>query len=485
MTETYRNHPVALLKNIFVVLIIMFVITIGMSGSLELIAVMCVITVILCLLMVVFWLKTTITFGPNEAIVEFDFIYKKRKTIPYKKVAAVNVVRDVFDRIFGTTRLNININSSSNAATPEASFVFKADLAEQLKEELTSKLFQEQEEEKHSDYESLISLSMKDSVLHGFIGVSTYQFMFAIAMIAYSVFSAVFLEGSGIVGALVLLFVGEIIPVFFVILKYGNFKVYRVNDQIHLQHGIIQNYTSKFDVNRINAIRIKRTFFARLIGKSSLEAEVVGINAVSDDTHPLLCILAENEKIDALIKQLVPEFINEPPMVKQPKKAMRPLLVRATVGALATLIIMAYPCYWMYTYGQTEITGLSAIGITAITYALLIGAVVVMGLFYYGAHISYRIKEFGLGKDMFNLVNGLLDREILIMQYDRVQIVDVSASIFVSKLGLARCTIKLLSSEGYRSIKSGFFEKTELDKIGETMMQRLRTGEYRYDKNSI
>ena len=488
MTEpALRNHPTMLVKNILLVVVIMFFVLLSTSttGYLPAMLIIAVVTVLLSLIMVLYWARTTITFTEDEAIVESNVFYKKKKTIPYKKIASVNVVRDIFNRIFGTTTLSININSSQNAAVPEASFVFEAGLAEQIRNELTSRLFDEKTPEEGETYESLISFTNKDVVLHSFFGTSTYQLLFAIAMVAYSVISVMFLEGTGIVWSLILLVIGEIIPVGFTILKYGNFKVYRINDQIHLQHGILQKYVSKFDVNRINAKRIKRTYFARFMGRSSLEAEVVGINAVADEVHPLLCLMADNEKIEALIKELVPEFIHEPEMEKQPRKARLPILMKASVGSIITILIMAYPCYWMYLNGTTLMQEYSSLEEMLLRYTLIVATlVVVLGLFY-AAHVSFKIREFGMGKDMFNMVNGLLDREIMIIQYDRVQITEVAAGLMPRRLGLARCTVSLLSSQGYRNIRSGYFDRDTLYQIGEMMLQRLRDGEYRYMKNSI
>lgn len=487
MTEpvAMRNHPTVMIKNIFLVCLIMFFISLSFIGYTPGMIAMVIVTIVLSLLMVLFWARTTIEFTEDEAIVESNVFYKKKKTIPYKKIASVNVVRDVFNRIFGTTTLSININSSRNASVPEASFTFEAGLAERIRGDLSARLFDEPSLEEQEAQESLITISNKDVVLHSFIGVSTYQFLFAIAMIVYSVISIVFLDGTGIWWSLMFLVVGEVIPVIFTIFKYGNFKVYRINDQIHLQHGILQKYVSKFDVNRINAIRIKRTFFARLIGKSSLEAEVVGINAIADETHPQLCLMCENEKILALIKELVPEFIHEPEMIKQPKTARLPLLAKAGAASLITLLIMAYPSYWMYLNGETVIEDLSSFEMFMMKY-LLIGATVILVLtFFYAAHVSFRVREFGLGKDMFNMINGLLDREIVIIQYDRVQITEVAAGMLPRRLGLAKCTVSLLSSTGYRNIRSGYFDRDTLYKVGDIMLQRLKDGEYRYDKNSI
>jgi putative membrane protein len=395
------------------------------------------------------------------------------------------VVRDIFNRIFGTTTLSININSSSRASRPEANFVFSTALAEQIRDRLTSNIFEEPKTDGPLVLESLVNLSMKDSVLHGFIGTSTYQLVYAVALLAYSVFSAIFLKNSGILIALFLLVAVEVIPVFFIILKYGNFKVYRINDQIHLQHGIIQNYTSKFDVNRINAVRIKRTFFARMLGKSSLEAEVIGINAVSNDVTPTLCILADDDKIEQLIRQLVPEFIHDPEMMKQPKRARSPLLMKAAIGTALILAVAAYPAYWMCLNGGTLFSDLDSVEILLLEYAPAAAVAVSILLIFWSAHVSMRVREIGLGKDRFNLINGLLDRQILIIQYDRVQITAVSAGPMPRRLGLAKCTISLMSSAGYKNIRSGYFDRDELYRIGDTMLERLKDGTYDYGRNSI
>ncbi|MDR1690882.1 MAG: PH domain-containing protein [Candidatus Methanoplasma sp.] len=486
MTDvTYRNHPTVMIRNILIIGFVMLYISFSARGSSAMLIGVVVLFALLCIFVVLFWAKTTITFGPNEAVVNINVLYKRKKIIPYKKVASVNVVRDIFNRIFGTTTLNISINSSRNAAVPDARFVFDSALAEQIRDKLTSDLFgEEPAEEDSSPKESLVDLSMKDSVMHSLFGISTYQLLYAIGLLAYSVFSTLFFESSGVFLALILLIIGEVVPTVFNILKYGNFKVYRINDQIHLQHGIIQNYVSKFDINRINAIRIKRTFFARMIGKSCLEAEVVGINAIANDVTPLLCILTDEDKIEALIKQLVPEFIHHPEMMKQPKEARIPLLVKSVFGAMLTIAIMAYPCWWTYSLDDVELSGLSPLEALLFRYALTVVAVAAIAVIFFAAHTSLKVREFGLGSEMFNLVNGLVDRKTTIIQYDRVQITKVSAGPMPRRLGLAKCTVSLLSSQGYKNISSGYFRKEELYKIGEVMLQRLKDGTYRYEKNS-
>src|SRR5690554_6205796 len=59
------------------------------------------------------WKLTTIRFNEAEIVVERNTLFKMKKTLPYTKIASVNVNRGIINRLFGTSRLQININSGS------------------------------------------------------------------------------------------------------------------------------------------------------------------------------------------------------------------------------------------------------------------------------------------------------------------------------------------------------------------------------------
>ena len=88
-----------------------------------------------------------------------------------------------------------------------------------------------------------------------------------------------------------------------------------------------------------------------------------------------------------------------------------------------------------------------------------------------------------MGKDLFTFVNGIIDRETSIISYDRVQIIEIRSSHIARHFGLAKCKISLLSSMGERNIMSGYFPETELSKVSDRIMDRLRDGEYDYRLN--
>lgn len=485
----YRNHPTVMIQNtILLVVILGFIIISFMKDSNVPIGAtyfILAIFIIWELLVFISWKRTTITFESDQAIVESNVFYKKKKTIPYSKIASANVVRSVFNRIFGTTRLQININSSHNAAIPEASFVFKKDLADQIRTELMSGIFkQEYKTENENSFESVLKFKGSDAILYGVIGGSSWSFLYALFFGAFSLISVIFTSGGGLIISLMMLLVSSLIPMVSLIFRYYNFKVYRLDDKIHLQHGLIETYRTSFEVKRINAVRVRRPYFARLLHRCCIEAEVVGINAIGKETTPLLCLLIKEEQLDEAMKALVPEFMRDIKTHVQPETAKFPLVSKTTYVMIAWVILMAYPYWWIYTYTGT-IGNLPDYSVTVLKYLTIVGTAAVVALFYFGAFVSYKKREFGMDDEMFVLINGILDRETLTVQYDRVQITDVFATPMSRRFGLARIDISLLSSAGAKTVRSGYFDEQELSMISNKIMERLADGRYDYKATEI
>ena len=466
----------------FILLCILFTVILGapFEGVIIFLAALALVFIFI----VVYWAKTTIVFTSGEAIVESNVFYKKKKNIPYSKIASVNTVRNIFNKIFGTTTLSIHINTSRNPKIPEARFVLNASLAEAIKKDLTTKIFKQKEETYYDEHESVIKFTHAEVILHSFFRMPTLQTSFGFAMIAYSIISAIFFEGSGIVYSLTFVALAQTIPVIMTIMKYINFKIYRIDDQIHIQYGMLQQYEMKFDVGRINAVRIRRPFFARLMGRSCLEAEVVGLTANSKESIPLLCLMSKRTEIERVIRELVPEFIYEPSLDKQPTESKYPLLMKASVGSVLSVIILAYPIYWLYFNADT-IGNLTNLEIVILQYILILALILAIVFLFYAAHVSSHVKAFGKGEELFTVINGILDREIITMQYDRVQIFEVGGGQLTTRLGLARGSIYLLASEGSKTIKTGYFSRDSLNEVSDIMLDRLKGGKYSYKKSKL
>ncbi len=497
MSEMYKNHPTVMIQNLFSFILIYGLISFSMYGQIggeeeaPLLMIQLLIAAIFVLLFVgtIFsWKLTSMTLTEQEVLVKKEFIFKKTTVIPYEKIASVNVDRTFWNRVFGTTTLKININSSTNANVPEAVFVFKTELAEDLRTELMAHMFgteTKHTKEEESQEVPYLSFGPWDSVKYGLIGGSTFQSIMGLIFGTYSVISILFLEGDGLLSGLFMLFLTSGITAISTILRLYNLRVYRNGDTIRLQHGAIQNYRTSFNINRINAVRIRRPLIARLFHLSCIDAEVIGLAGEGDSSDPKLTLLIKDSEVSKVISDLIPEFIEEIEEKKQPTKSFIPMMLRTSTYCLLFAIIMAYPCYYGYTYVPEMMYGMNPMDELLIKYQAIAITVLTILLGYAFSIMSYKINRFGLGEDKFVIVGGIVDRKKVVMQYDRVQISEVYASPVFRRAGLAKCKISMMSSMGAKTQYTGYYSREDLERISEIMMERLSDGRYDYRKTTL
>ena len=158
-----------------------------------------------------------IRFNETEVVIERDTLFKLKKVLPYSKIAAVNISQGLVNRIFGTSKLMININSGHNAIVPEASLTFKREVAERLRSEMSRHLY-DQGLPAEEDMRSIVSFSTKDVVIHSLFSVPTSQTLLGGAFLANSVlemYNSVTTEmgaGGTAIPSLFMFFLLQIVP---------------------------------------------------------------------------------------------------------------------------------------------------------------------------------------------------------------------------------------------------------------------------------
>ena len=75
------------------------------------------------------WRKTWITLDGNLIIIERNTLNRLHNTIAVENLSAVNVERNLFERIVGTARIKMDTNSMTTADKTDVSLVFREDKA--------------------------------------------------------------------------------------------------------------------------------------------------------------------------------------------------------------------------------------------------------------------------------------------------------------------------------------------------------------------
>ncbi|MBR6213261.1 MAG: PH domain-containing protein [Candidatus Methanomethylophilaceae archaeon] len=483
-SRVYRNHFTIVVQSMVSILImlgIMGLVGSASSGGVFLgnpaIWIVAVVGIVYVFISIRIWMKTTFTFGPTEIVVVKDTFFKNTSRIQYSKLASVNVRRSFINHIFGTTTLLFNVNSSVNSMSAEATLTLEKDEADRLREMVSAKIFQKQmviEEDKME--ETLVDVSNFDVILHGFFGQPTRSSILGLVFLAYSIITMFVGEGSSLLGWLMFGFT-SIIPWIRTILRYYNYRIYRIDDTITVESGLINKYRSSFNIKKVNSVRIREPLLARAMGKSLLEAEVVGL--ADNEGLPLLCPLKNRKIVDSLTKQLVPEFIFDSNHQTQPKESLVPTMTYKILWA-AVFLAVGITLYFFVTLNYdigsknyAEYILYAAVAMLAVVIPILL---IVHGI------LAQKNREFEMGQETFLFIIGAYDRQREYIRYDKVQMCDVTSGPVQRMFGVGTCNVRLMSAQGFRGIRSGLFRRDELELIGKEVMDRIRDGRYDYRK---
>ncbi|MCQ2069684.1 MAG: PH domain-containing protein [archaeon] len=476
--RTYRNHPSVVLKNILVVVFVFGFMVFGFTedtGYLETaLAVYAALVAGMSALFVRWWMKTTYTIGEQGIEVDVDTLFKRHKFVQYSKIASINVYRGILNRVFGTTVLLFNINSSVNSNRAEASICLKSDIADALRNELNSRLFEKEvtvEEDRH--IESMIRVSNLDIIVHGLIGQPTGAFVWGMLFLAYSVYMLRENIASGAVTSMVMFALTTGIPWIRTIMQYYNYRVYRVGDTITVESGMLSTFRFTFDVGKLNSVYFSEPLFARMVGKTALVAEVVGV--AGSDGKPLLCPLKKRSEVMDLFSRLVPEMDIGGGSEHEPVEAFWPQVMKAFVysgisigiGALAeaviraNLVLDAMDEQWMLLLGT-------------------VFYVVIPVLLIFHAVLAHRNRDLCLGDELVRFTVGGYDKTTEIVRYDKIQFCGTEEGPLQRCFGLATCRMNLVSAMGVKECRTGMFGKELLERIPAETMARIQDGRYDY-----
>ena len=457
MSEPYRNHPSVLVKNVGVMLIVGVIVVMSTGSYLW-----AVLFVALAAVSFIAWARTTMTVYEDHLVVESRIISVKTRTIQYDKVASVNEVKGVFGRIFGWTSLRININSSQNYARPEVIFVLPDDDASEIAAIIKSGRAAVDdtpdtaiEEEYVPDIQPAFSFGFLDAILFGVFGTDTVKLFAAVFWAAITVITFIFSAEFSIFS--ILMFVSSgLFPIIGSIIRHGNFRVYRIGNKIRQVHGMLTVYDTTFELSRVNAVCVKRSLFARMIGRCCIQAEVVGINAEQNSTTPTITMLILESQLPRAMDTLFPEFASDCEMSRQPSGYLNLIMFR-TLYLTLVLAAAAFLAAYLWIRGEPDSGSALAIPVCASAAA----ATAVLSFVYW--YLSYRIFELGEDGRFIVSTTGVIDRSTYVVHYPKVQITSTRASPRARRNGIARCTLSLLSAGGHTKIGCGFFESERLD----------------------
>ena len=411
------------------------------------------------------WRKTVFFIKGDNFVYERHTMNARLTTLPIENIATVNAERNVFERLVGTAKVKIDINSASTAGKTDFVFILRADKAEQLKNELLAIKRRcmgdhyKEEEVSEKPRKRIAHFDYKGALRHKLMGLPIMNMLTTYSII---LIAPIFTRNSdNIKKALIsvgVILLTRLANVVWGTLNLGDYTVECDDAGVHINYGMMKKSAYNFGYEKINGLVIKRPLLARLFGYCSLEVAVVGMGNERNEV-PLLCLMVKEAQAQEIIKQCVPDFVPEGQVYKYSKAGIVMALWTALKRTVFSLPVLFFNINHKY-----------------LICGLVFGISFVTKLFEY---ISQSISYDG---ERFMYTKGFFDRKTGILRFADVQRMRTRTNFLISSMNAANLNMTILSSGSFRSHSIGFFDAEHFDKVAELVVSHRDTSNDYYRK---
>ncbi|WCM71183.1 PH domain-containing protein [Clostridium perfringens] len=297
---------------------------------------------------VVKWFNTSILIEENFLIYREGALLKEEMVIPLRSISLIELERNIIYRIFKLRKIKIDSVYPSSKKNAEIIMVLKKKDLESLYGNLSYRMrnliHDEIEINQTLVYNisavHLILLSMlRNNILLG-IGVlySSIHFMSKIYkglnqelisffknvieenVISRDTILAIFLSALFLFSILLLIVL--IFSVLAILSKYYKFTIYRNNNYLKVEYGLITRRSYSIPMESIHAVKIEQNIINQIFKFYTIKCCVVGYgNSIKEDE--LIFPLCNEKGYRDILKNLIPEFIFEGKVYRPEKKDLR------------------------------------------------------------------------------------------------------------------------------------------------------------------
>jgi len=347
-------------------------------------------------------------------------INKKQREIPLHRIQNVDVKRNIFQRILGIAKVNLE---TAGGKTSEASLMFvdfdkSKDIQKKVRE-----LKEEHKIEEAEDEKPMFSLSNKEL---GILSITSIDFrVLSILFVGLSFLSIGSLVESAPIGLVALL--GLILFVVILVAlvgsaasninKYYGFKLYRRGDSLEYERGLLNRSEGSIPFEKIQNLRIEENPLKRLVGYATLKVETAGYSGQDQSQQePEVAVpLARKDHVVDLSNKIFDHGTYNIQGVS--RNAFRRYFGRYSIVLLSFTVV--------------SVTAISTISETRPLFELIAFIPPLAGI---TAYFKYINKGFYEGEKYFYTMNGFWNRKTTITPYYRIQNLSLSQTIFQKRL---------------------------------------------------
>ncbi|NMP37678.1 MAG: PH domain-containing protein [Clostridiales bacterium] len=420
------------------------------------------------------WSKTFFYIDDLNLVVERKTIFKKLSRLPVAGIANINIEQNILERILGTAKVKIDINSSVTANQTDFIFVLRQVQAQDFKQALLSAkqgvsgedivLAQQHEQER----ETVISFSFIDAVRHKLLNLPAAQIISA-ALLLLPAFIEKFIPDEAVAEAQtaleaqpagegsVLAFVAFLAFAYVASFVYGvlnisNYKLERDGRNFYISCGLLKKSNFTFEHNKINAVIVKQSLLARIFGYYYVEIAVIGLGNEQKES-PQLCLYTDKASADRVLATCAPDFSC---------KGER-------IGCEKPMLVSYLVCVFLITLPALACIPLFSFGFVVPIAVLVIGAV--------AAVLSYKNKSIAYDEDVFGYSSGVFSKKRVCIKYGDIQLARAHTNFFYKRYDVQRICVNILSSLQLTSHKTGCFKTEHYENVASRVVAAADTSD--------
>lgn len=392
-----------------------------------------------------YWRLTTFYVDDTDFVYARKTMFRAESRLPIRNIAVVNVERNIFERLIGTAKVKIDLNSSKTASSTDFKFVLRLEEARQLKEtlmQIKQTLTGEAMPDSDSDSaqpagearEQVAFFTVPQALRHKLLSMPVINWTCTFVMLF--ILPQLRISGdynmSRLWFLLVIAVLGWVWSIVNGTLNLGNYKVEKDSRTIYITCGVINQRQYVFETDKINAVMVNQPLLARFFGLASIDLAVVGFgNERNETTH--LCLISDRQQIDAVLRACVPDFICTAPVQhSHPLKLVKPVLRAFLVGGAMMLFWTTYRGAWIL--------------------ALIVFAVALIG-----AISEYLISDFAADRELVRYTGGSFNKRTCMCKYGDIQDMRVQTNVLYRRLGLSSMRFTILAAVAARKHKTGWY----------------------------
>ena len=298
---------------------------------------------------VLVWARTYISIEENAIVIEKGRVNKKKNTIGIRNISNINLEQNLIEMLFGTCKVKLDTNSRSTADSTDVKIVLKKSDALWFQQEVTRKMEEAcgitagnsgttgtsayAGDAVHSVYPAMrepadcdVHAGIADILQHGFYSISILSVIIFLLVITGTVISVAEVLGrADMTASLAGAAAGILVAVFIILstlwdtvkdfVRYYDFRAKRLGDKIYIKYGFFKKVEYTIPVDKIQALKIRQSFLARIGHRYMAEIVNVGIGDDKEEQHSFLVLYCTEEKLAEKLSLLLPEFASS---VEQP-----------------------------------------------------------------------------------------------------------------------------------------------------------------------